>query len=1331
MRVAVVFDNSVRPETTGLYCRRALGQLVEVEHLLPNDLDWIRSSDFDGFIFVDDGLDYDIPTGLGPTVWWAIDTHLAFEQSLRKAQQATHTFAAQKNGAAALRDAGIDSAAWLPLACDPAVHARHTVSKQFDFSFVGHLVTKERQSLLARLEGVFPESFIGQRYFEEMAIAYSASRSVVNQSVRDDVNMRVFEALSCGSMLLTNAIEGNGLEELCEPELELATFGCAEEAEDRLRFYLEHGDVRQRIADRGHARVRSDHTYKHRMAQILRTLDAAPVSVAAGTPFPKPIETRLKDAAYFEHARPDVLELVPREARRVLDVGCGAGRLGLEIQRRQPAKVTGLERDPVAAEIARSRLSEVLNVDVEADAAAIEAGSFDCVILADVLEHLRHPQTVLRNVRRWLSDSGTVVASIPNLRHHSALGSLLSGNFTYEAAGLLDEDHVRFFTRREIEKLFFRAGFEIERLAMVPGPGDTDHEQRVREGRVSLGRIELVGLSEDDASEFYAYQYLLAARPRPIRDFGLTSIIIPTHNQLGLTKECLDSIRMRTDESIEIIVADNGSTDGTVEYLRALADVRLIENAENLGFPAAVNQGLRASRGDNLLLLNNDTVVTTGWLHRLLEALHSSDGIGLVGPVSNNVSGEQQIPVDYTNLADLDGFAWDLAARKCGNAVPTDRLVGFCMLFERRVLNDIGLFDEQFGIGCFEDDDFCRRALGAGYQAIIVQDAFVHHFGSQTFRATGVDFTALMNRNQRLYDEKWSDKPPAPATPGPREAKEAICAAFELTAAPGGGLLLVPTAPKISLCMIVRDNESTIGPCLASIRPWVDEIIVVDTGSIDRTPEICREYGARMFEFPWCDDFSAARNESVRHAKGEWIFWMDSDDTIPEEQGHKLRELAYGPHAEETFGYIVQVHCPAPSDDGTQWTVVDHVKLFRNLPALRFEHRIHEQIIPAIRRAGGEVSFTDLHVVHSGSDHSPQTRARKLERDYRILELDLAERPDHPFVLFNLGMTYADDDKYDKAVEYLNRCLEVSSPRESHVRKAYALLTSSLVGLDDPDRAEQACERGLSHYPDDRELLFRRAMLHHDRGDLEQAASVYEHVLRPATERNFQSIDPGITGHKARHNLAIVYEAQGRLDEAQRVWIEIVEERPEYVAAWMQLGTILCAAKRAEDLRNLAARAKQLGAPRSIDVCLLARAWEAEGRFEESRRTLEAFLHQGVDSLCLNELCRLLFERISAAEAAPWLQKLLSLQPEDAQTLHNLGTSLIVSGRFEEAVSPLQRSVQLRSDSPGCWVQLARALHETGRSAEAVLACGRALEADPEFAEAVKLRSAIETSPAQ
>ena len=353
--------------------------------------------------------------------------------------------------------------------------------------------------------------------------------------------------------------------------------------------------------------------------------------------------------------------------------------------------------------------------------------------------------------------------------------------------------------------------------------------------------------------------------------------------------------------------------------------------------------------------------------------------------------------------------------------------------------------------------------------------------------------------------------------------------------------------PLLSACLIVRDNERSIRPCLESLLPWVDELIVVDTGSVDRTRTICQQLGARLFDWRWRDDFAAARNESLRHARGRWIFWMDSDDTLPEECGRELREIVSQDRPENVLGYVVQVHCPGK--DAGSVTIVDHVKLIRNRSDLRFEFRIHEQIVPAIRRAGGDICWTNIHVVHSGADQSESGKRRKLDRDLRLLSLEYAERPDHPFVLFNLGMTHSEAGNLELARTYLRDCIEASMPTESHLRKAYAILAAVQMGSATDTAAKKTCSEGLELFPGDPELLFRRAMVSHRQGQLSQARDDYRQILDQPMDRFFSSRDAGVTGYKARHNLAIVYEEMGSIEEAVGQWSAILFRRPDYAPA--------------------------------------------------------------------------------------------------------------------------------------------------------------------------------------
>src|SRR5262249_28793170 len=159
------------------------------------------------------------------------------------------------------------------------------------------------------------------------------------------------------------------------------------------------------------------------------------------------------------------------------------------------------------------------------------------------------------------------------------------------------------------------------------------------------------------------------------------------------------------------------------------------------------------------------------------------------------------------------------------------------------LIDKIGLLDEQFGIGCFEDDDYCRRALAAGYRAVIARDAFVHHFGGRTFIASGVDFQELMRKNEQLFRAKHEQAEPPREQPQATRAggPETVSPSYTLRSDSSGGLRLERRHKELSLCMIARDNERTIGAALESVRPYVDEMIVVDTGSTDRTPDIARQ----------------------------------------------------------------------------------------------------------------------------------------------------------------------------------------------------------------------------------------------------------------------------------------------------------------------------------------------------------------------------------------------------------------------------------------------------------------------------------------------------------
>lgn len=238
---------------------------------------------------------------------------------------------------------------------------------------------------------------------------------------------------------------------------------------------------------------------------------------------------------------------------------------------------------------------------------------------------------------------------------------------------------------------------------------------------------------------------------------GLTSIVVPCHDNLLYTALCLQSIALHTPESHEVIVVDNGCTDGTGEWCAA-AGARVVRSPVNLGFAGGANLGLAAAAGEVAVLLNNDALATPGWLAGLRGALEREEGVGIAGPRSNWVSDDQiipQVPYDEAPSAALDAFAQGRAAAHAGQGREVTRISGLCMAIARSALEAIGGFDTRFEIGNMEDEDYAVRARLAGIRLWVADDSYVHHFGHRTFTSLGEDYELLLNGNAMRYAMKW------------------------------------------------------------------------------------------------------------------------------------------------------------------------------------------------------------------------------------------------------------------------------------------------------------------------------------------------------------------------------------------------------------------------------------------------------------------------------------------------------------------------------------------------------------------------------------------------
>ncbi len=239
------------------------------------------------------------------------------------------------------------------------------------------------------------------------------------------------------------------------------------------------------------------------------------------------------------------------------------------------------------------------------------------------------------------------------------------------------------------------------------------------------------------------------------------SIVVLTYNNLELTKACLHSIYEYSNyPNMEVIVVDNASSDETPAFLKEFShqnsNARIILNGKNLGFSAGNNVGLKAATGDYLVLLNNDTYVTPGWIMTLMNHLRSDNSIGIIGPVTNNIGNEARIDIAYDSMESMIDQARSYTLSRIGQHFPIKTVAFFCVMFPKATLDEVGFMDEKFQRGFFEDDDYCRRVESTGKRIVCAEDVFVHHHLSASFNQLGQEVKAkLFEENKAYYESKW------------------------------------------------------------------------------------------------------------------------------------------------------------------------------------------------------------------------------------------------------------------------------------------------------------------------------------------------------------------------------------------------------------------------------------------------------------------------------------------------------------------------------------------------------------------------------------------------
>jgi len=368
--------------------------------------------------------------------------------------------------------------------------------------------------------------------------------------------------------------------------------------------------------------------------------------------------------------------------------------------------------------------------------------------------------------------------------------------------------------------------------------------------------------------------------------------------------------------------------------------------------------------------------------------------------------------------------------------------------------------------------------------------------------------------------------------------------------------------PTLSLCLIARDEEANLAQCLDSACDLADEIVVVDTGSNDRTVEIAESFGAKVVEMSWEDDFAAARNRALAKASGDWVFMIDADERLVPESRPLIRDLIAGTSAAGVNVCIKNVLDGDPLfEDRKNW----FVRLFRQAPGVRFEGRVHEQILPSIRRSGGALlDRSGIVIAHYGYSEPTSRREERRARNLRLLRLEAAERPKDAFVQYHLGVTFQSMNRVGEAVESLLHALEfaaanASLPLELQA-KAHTRLAQLYLAQNDLDLALQHCECAGGCGSNDPLTFFLTAVIHMHTTNFSTAAEALEHGLDVARNDGDGLLESSVREDQLRMALAHCKRLDGRPEEAIPQYQTCAERDPDNLDAW--IGLAECEAQR-------------------------------------------------------------------------------------------------------------------------------------------------------------------------
>jgi glycosyltransferase involved in cell wall biosynthesis len=369
------------------------------------------------------------------------------------------------------------------------------------------------------------------------------------------------------------------------------------------------------------------------------------------------------------------------------------------------------------------------------------------------------------------------------------------------------------------------------------------------------------------------------------------------------------------------------------------------------------------------------------------------------------------------------------------------------------------------------------------------------------------------------------------------------------------GRTLTGTGSRLSLCMIVKNEAENIAPCINSLKPVLDEIIVVDTGSTDKTKEMAKEFGAKVFDFQWCDDFSAARNESIRHATGDYILWLDADDRVDPSEVEKIRSLKKLFPTRKNNAYYVVVNNQSPVDGETRFF---QMRIFPRVEGVRFDGRIHEQIFQTLVKRGIQLIQTDIVIRHTGYSDS-KVMFKKSERNLHIVEEELKLDSENPLLHYNAARTLSGMNRQAEAISHMKRITEnenIKRNERSLYMEASLLLGKYYVELEKYDEALSIFKELSIHFERNSLVHFCLGETLFLVGDFERAQEELSKSIASPIEVSLFPVNLDRLQYYQYFRLGQCYLETGKVDSAREMFLKSLHRHKDHYKSLEALGLL-------------------------------------------------------------------------------------------------------------------------------------------------------------------------------